>query len=66
MKFIWSYNTYVLGNFTPIIRHRVKVIKDYALADFLDAHPVSDDSSLAIDLPDEGVITIFAPPLPKG
>ncbi|KAK2966064.1 hypothetical protein RJ640_010091 [Escallonia rubra] len=48
----------VLGH--PIGREYVaqKVVKGQALADFLAAHPIPDDSPLAIDLPDEEVMHI--------
>jgi ribonuclease HI len=35
-----------------------KAIKGQALADFLAAHPVPDDSSLVVDLPDKDVSTV--------
>jgi hypothetical protein len=35
-----------------------KAIKGQALADFLAAHPVPDDSPLVVDLPDEDVFTV--------
>lgn len=35
-----------------------KAIKGQALAEFLTAHPVPDDSSLITDLPDEEVFTM--------
>ncbi|XP_058202937.1 uncharacterized protein LOC131317399 [Rhododendron vialii] len=37
-----------------------KAIKGQALADFLAAHPIPDDSPLAIDLPDEEVMQVEA------
>lgn len=37
-----------------------KAIKGKALADFLAAHPVPDDSPLNTDLPDEEVFTVEA------
>jgi hypothetical protein len=35
-----------------------KAIKGQALADFLAAHPLPDDSPLVVELPDEEVFTV--------
>lgn len=46
---------------TPKVRHQVrppKGNKRKAVVDFLAAHPVPDDSPLATDLLDEGVMTV--------
>lgn len=50
-----------MGGLTPMVRYRAcpqQALKEQTFANFLVAHPVSDDSPLAIDLPNKEVMTI--------